>query len=293
MKVNETREFEIDVEDSEDYDEEMRGKTVRFKATLKEVFSYELPVLDDEFAKSFSDFDTLDELREDLSRKLFDTVKQQKRDEHIDELFEKLQGIVKVNYPPIMLEDEIDSSVERFKQQVAQAFQGLQFEDYLRIANKTESDLREEFEESAKKNLFRGLVLSQLVEEEALEVSDEEIDDELQTALLSFGGNAAIARQFLNSPENRRNIKNQLLTEKALDRLSEIAQGQAPALDEIQALKEQARAESEEQAKPGKKRSPKKKASVSDSKQRAEKFKDESVLTLEPTAETTSEESDE
>jgi trigger factor len=125
-----------------------------------------------------------------------------------------------------MLDEQIDSLIEDFHKRLRE--QGLTVEEYLKLNDLTRDQLREEFREPAKRSLLRALMLSQLIEEEALSVSDEEIDDEIETMILSFGSQAAIARQLFSSSQARQSIARRRLVEKAGERLMAIARGEAP-----------------------------------------------------------------
>jgi trigger factor len=102
----------------------------------------------------------------------------------------------------------------------------LNIDEYIRLNNLTREQVRVDFREAAERSLMRALILGQIIKEEELSVTDEEIEDEISTMMLSFGAQAAMARQFLSSPEMQRSISSRLLAEKASNRLIEIAQGQ-------------------------------------------------------------------
>ncbi|MEJ2150714.1 MAG: hypothetical protein P8Z40_14725, partial [Chloroflexota bacterium] len=93
-----------------------------------------------------------------------------------------------------------------------------------------EEDLREAYEDDARAYLQRGLILTELVSAEKLEAEEEEIEDQKQTLLLSLGSQGPMLQQFVNSPETRERIADQILTEKAVERLIQIAKGEAPEL---------------------------------------------------------------
>jgi trigger factor len=96
----------------------------------------------------------------------------------------------------------------------------------------SEDELRESNADEARETLERGLMLTELVRAERLEASEEEIEDQIQTLMLSLGAQAPALQQFVNTPENRARIANQIVSEKAVERLILIAKGEAPELPE-------------------------------------------------------------
>jgi trigger factor len=223
MIANETREFDVVMADDPDYDEDVRGKTVHFTAGCKEVYSRTVPELNDEFAQSAGDYDTLEELRTKLKSQLEDVAKQRANDTYLEKVFEQLEPIVRVTYPPIMLQERIDEMVEDFDRRLRA--QNLNVQEYLRLNSISEEQLREDFREAAERSLIRALILSQIVRQESISATDEEIEDEIKTMMLSFGAQAAMASQFLRSPDTRRAIASRLLSDRAVNQLIDIARG--------------------------------------------------------------------
>ncbi len=230
MAAGETREFDIALSPKDDdIDEELRGRTIHFTVTCHEVFKRGLPDVDDEFARSLGDYENLEDLRQKVKADLEQNARNNARSAYTDKVLDHLlDGIVHVNYPPIVVDERIDDMVQDFDRQLRQ--QGLNLDDYLSLNKLTLEQVRSDFRESAVRQVERGLLLGKLSDAEQLAVSDEEIDDETQTRLLSFGAQAATAKPLMTSPEMRRTIASRLLTDKTLDRLMEIARGEAPPL---------------------------------------------------------------
>lgn len=239
MKPGDEKSFDIKVEEGdEDTPEEYHGKTLHFEVTCNEVFTYDVPELDDELAQSVSEFETLEELRADIRDHLEKTHRRNARDDYLGEVFEELGDIVKVSFPPVIVEEEIDAMMERFDREVRQ--QGLTLEDYISINDLTEEEIREDFQETAEQRVRRGLILGQILEEEEITVSEEEVDDEIQDMLLSFGGEAAMAQSFFKGESGRNPIRSRLLTQKAVDQLIAIARGEAENTTEEETPEEEA-----------------------------------------------------
>jgi trigger factor len=246
MAVDQTRSFEVAVPaKSKDAPEELRGKTFHFEVTCHEVHSRDVPQLDDEFASSVGDYQDLADLRAKLKDELEKRSEEAARSEYIDKIFEHLtESVVEISYPPIMLEHQLDGVVDDFEQSLER--QGLKLDDYLKLNNLTKEALRGDFTDIAKGQLIHGLVLGEVSQAENLTVSEEEIEDDVQTQLLRFGAQAAMAKQLFSSPEIRRSLGNHRLMEKTLDRLVQIARGEAPPLEPAAPAEAAPSAESDE-----------------------------------------------
>jgi trigger factor len=238
MSAGDSKSFDIAISKSDkSIAEELRGRKIHFDVTCTEVFKREVPVLDDDFAKSLGTYESLDDLRTKVREELEHEAGHNSRAVYTDKvLHELLEKFVKLSYPPIIVDERIDEMVKDFDRQLHQ--QGLNLEDYLSLNKLSMDEVRNDFRDSAVNTVEKSLVLGRVSEVEQLDVSEEDIKDETQTRLLSFGAQASLATQLMNSAQMRRAITNQLLTDKTLDRLEQIARGNAPKLDESKAKAE-------------------------------------------------------
>jgi len=227
MSKGDRREFDMSFAEDADVAEALRGKTLHFDVTCDETFEYSVPELDDDLAKDAGDYETLDDLRRAVREQLEENAARAARNAYYDQAINHLlDEVVSVKYPPIMLEEQIDDMVKDFERTLQQS--GLNLEEYKKLRQVTDEQIRADMREEAERQLKRGLVIGQIASTEGLKVSDDEVEDQIQTMALSFGTDAAMALQFFNSEEMRRSIINQLLAEKAIDRLVLIARGEAP-----------------------------------------------------------------
>ncbi|MBN1121427.1 MAG: trigger factor [Anaerolineae bacterium] len=231
MEAGESRSFDMSFEeDDEEMPEALRGKTVHFEVTCDTVYVQNMPELNDEFAKDVDeDYEDLAAMRADVRSQLEKHAEDAARDRYVAEIFEHLlESVVEIKHPPVMVEDQIDHMMERYDQELRQ--QGLNLEEYLRIRNIDENQMREDLEEQAEQQVKQMLILGKLVEVEKLSIRDKDITEEIKNASLSFGAQAAVAQQILSTPESKRNISNRLIVDKAIDRLVLIAKGEAPEI---------------------------------------------------------------
>lgn len=230
MAEDDERSFDISFgAEDEEVAETLRGKTLHFEVKCHQVYQHTLPVLDDTFAQSQGDFQTLDDLRSDIRARLQRAAEERAKEQYADRVLAMLlESFVSVSYPPIMVEEQIDDLLEDFEDTLRR--QGLSLEEYRRMSGQSDGSLRDELRERATRQVERALTLGKLSEAEHLAVSDTEIDDEIQTMMLSFGAEAGLVQQFLSAPEMRRRIASRLLAEKTVERLVLIARGEAPEI---------------------------------------------------------------
>ena len=176
LKPGEEREIKVTF--PKDYHIEMlAGKEASFNVKLNEIKRYELPPLDDEFAKEVSEFDTLEELKKDIFNKTRE-VKEQKVDSEVQRnLIKKVISNSEMEIPDSMIERQIDRMVEEMYHELRA--RGIELSDCLRKFNYTLEDIREKIRDEAEFIIKKGLVLDAIAESENLKASDEEVDKEI------------------------------------------------------------------------------------------------------------------
>ena len=206
--------------------EELQGQEAEFTAKLAEVYERILPELDDDLARTVGNIDSFKELQEHVRGQLRQAAQEKAGGEYVGQVLEAIIEQTQVEYPPVMLEEELNAAVEDFKQQVSHQAR-LSLEDYLRIQGKTMEELREELRPQATARLKRALVLGEVVRLEGLEVDEEEIGAHIEQISASWGARADEMRTSLDSGEGRRTVRNRLLVDGAVQRLVAIAKGEA------------------------------------------------------------------
>jgi trigger factor len=204
-----------------DYEmKELAGKEHAFKVAVKEIKEKKLPEADDEFAKILGK-DDLASLRQQIQSNLKTRAEDRARAEFEQTVIDKLVDISKVEYPPFLVEREIDRLLNEEARHFAEGVTGL--ENYLRTLNKTMENHREELRPMASKRLVRSLVLGKLAESEKIEVQDSEIDAEVEKMAKDADKEADDVRKLFSLPQARESIKQFLIGRKSLERLVEIA----------------------------------------------------------------------
>jgi len=178
MAVGEER--DLDLVFPEQYKEELAGKPVLFKVKLNEVKEKSLPELDDEFAQDVSEFDTLDEYKADIKEKFLKT-----RQQDVDETFENLliEQIVdsmEADVPEAMIEEQIENSMNSLTRQISSY--GMQPAQYMQMLGITPEVFKDRMRLNSEKQVRASLALQKIAELEAIEISEEEIEEEYKEA---------------------------------------------------------------------------------------------------------------
>lgn len=164
--------------------EELASKEAVFKVKVHEIKRKQLPELDDEFAKDVSEFDTLDEYKEELKKEL--SSRKQKDSEAAREsvIVDKVSENAEVEIPRAMVLGEVQNMVRDFDNRLRA--QGMNLDMFLSFSGQTLTDLQEQMEGDAEKRVRNNLVLDQIAKEENITVSEEEIEQELSDMADSY-----------------------------------------------------------------------------------------------------------
>ena len=227
MKGGEEKEFKLQL--PKDYPRgELAGKEAWFKVRVTEIKQQRLPKLNNEFARLVNpEFKTLASLRKQVSTNLRLRAEQKAREEFEERIIDAVVDISQVEFPPVLVEMEIDRLLDQQARWLQASGRGL--EEYLGRINKTEEELREELRPLATKRVTRSLMLGKIADEEKIEVSDSEISAELENMAQSATQNKDEVQKLLDSPQARSSIEQLLTTRKTIQRLVEIAGGSTDA----------------------------------------------------------------
>jgi trigger factor len=211
----------------DDATEALKGKTATYTITVTDLKEPHLPELNDEFVKSISVLETMEQLKQRVRANLYAEKEQEEESRFADEVLDSIVEQSKIAYPASMMDDETDQDIARSKELAGQL--GLTWEKYLQLSGKDESAYRVDVRPRAEKRLKRLLTLMQLSEDEQIEVTNKEIDVEIdQRAQVAAqeGGNAAQTRRALSSKESRHDIEFNLKLRKTVDRIVAMAKGE-------------------------------------------------------------------
>lgn len=193
---------------SADHPDETQEDTIDFVITVKEVQASVLPEADDDFAKEASEFDTMDELRDDLMARL-DNVKRAQSVQALDNnTGEALAALVTDDLSEALIEDEMENRGQDMAMRL-QA-QGIQLEQYLQITGTTPDQFREQLREQAEITARVDLALRAVAEQEAIEVSEEELDEELMVLATQLDQPLESVREQLEAAGRLKSIRSDM-----------------------------------------------------------------------------------
>lgn len=206
--------------DDETISERVRGKTLTYHITLKGLKERDLLPLDDELAQTVNE-STLEELREEIKTDLHRTKTNEKRNEVVNEIINKMAEGATIELPAPMIDDAVTEEVNGFRMRLAQQRQSL--EEYLRLNGQTEEELREELRPVTALRLRNSLLLREIASREGIEVSDAEVDAEVES-LVAGSEHADQMREMYSSERYLRGmLRNDIFDRQLTDRLIEIA----------------------------------------------------------------------
>lgn len=184
MKKDEVK--DINVTFPEDYfTKDLAGKPAVFKVTLHEIKEKQYPEMDDEFAKDVSEFDTMEELKKDIKKKLKEDNDHRAKHETENAVVEAVVKDAKVDIPSGMIEMEIDNMENDMNTRLQ--YQGLNLEQYLKFVNKSRDDFRSEMKPQAETTVKTRLVLEAVAKEDKIEALDEEIKEKVAEMAKAYG----------------------------------------------------------------------------------------------------------
>ncbi len=212
-------ETEIEVTFPEEYHaEELAGKDAIFKVKIHEIKYKELPELDDEFAKDVDDeVETLDELKDKKRKELEEQRKQEIENEKREILINKASENAEIDIPKEMIESELEQMMSEFEQRLQ--MQGMTLEMYTQFSGQDEKDLKEQMREDAEKRVRTNLTLEAIYKQENLEVTDEDVQEELERMAEMYNMEVDQLSSMLGG--NTEMIKGDLLFRKTIDFLVE------------------------------------------------------------------------
>ena len=210
--------FDITVKFPEEYHSaDLAGKDAIFKIVLHGIKKNELPELDDEFAKDVSEFDTFDEYKADIKAKL-EKKNEKAADNSVEEqIINALIENLEAEIPAAMFESEAENFVRDYDSRLR--MQGLDLQTYCKYTGQTLETLREQFKPMAERQVKTRLALEKIVELEAIDATEEEIEAEFENLATAYGMKAEEVKKYVETDA----VKADLCVKKAVDFVKENA----------------------------------------------------------------------
>lgn len=198
-------EFEVSVKFPEDYgSKDLAGKDAVFHVHLHEIKMKELPEVDDDFVKDVSEFDTLEQYRADIRKKLTDAKEREAKDDVENQLIDKLAEILKAEIPQAMIENRINDDVSEFNYRLQS--QGLNLESYMKYTGQDEKAIRDQFRPQAERQVKVRLALEKIAELENIRPSDEDLEDEYKKLAENYKMDADKVKKVIRAEDLMKDI---------------------------------------------------------------------------------------
>ncbi len=199
----------------EDYHaEDLAGKEAVFHCLVHEIKEEQLPELDDEFAKDVSEFDTLEELKNSTRERLEKYAKASEERQMQDAALAKVVEANEVEIPSVMIEDEIDRMIQELDQQLR--YQGLSVDQYVEFVGKDAKVFRDELRPDAERQVKTRMLLNGIAEAEKIEVSQEELEKELEDMAVQYQTTADKLKEMIGV-ENINFLQKDMKIKKAIE----------------------------------------------------------------------------
>ena len=213
MNVGESR--DVNVRFPENYQaEELKGKDAVFAVKLNSVKGKELPELTDAFIKDATGSETIEEYKAKTKERLQQQADKNSLDATENSILDAISATAEAEIPQAMIEREIDGLVQKFEYQLM--YQGLKLQDYLDFIKTTKEEFRKNYEEQAKKNVVNQLVISQIIKDEKIEATDEEVEAKVAEQAASVDKSAEEYKKGMD-PRQYDYIKSDIIITKLFD----------------------------------------------------------------------------
>ena len=213
--------IDVNVTFPEDYHaKDLAGKAAVFAVDIKEVKTKELPALDDEFASEVSEFDTLEEYKADLRKKLEESKKESAKYANENAAVDAAVAAAEVELPDLMVSTRVDDNINEQARRMQS--QGISLSDYMKYTNTTIDQLRDQFRPEAERSLKMSLVLEAVANAENIEIAAEDLDAEIKTTAEKYKMSEDDIKNYFNDAV-KENMRQNLRIQKAVELIAESA----------------------------------------------------------------------
>ena len=193
---------------------DLAGKEAVFKCKVHEIKEEELPEINDEFVKDVSEFDTMDELREDTRKNLEKAAEAKDENKMKDDALKAVYEANDIDVPDVMVESEIDNMMSEFDQQLRS--QGMDLEGYFKYLGTEPKDFRDNLREEALKKVKTRMIINAVADQENFEATDADVDQEIEGMAKQYGLEADKVKEMIGA-QNIKMIAGDIRLKKAID----------------------------------------------------------------------------
>ncbi|MBR2263278.1 MAG: trigger factor [Firmicutes bacterium] len=197
---------------------DLAGKPALFQVDVKEIKNKEIPAIDDELAKDVSEFDTLEEYKASVRTRLTESKQRQADSKYRQDVLAKVVENAEMDIPDAMIESQCEQMVQNFAQSLSQ--QGMSMDQYMKMTGGNMQNLYNMVRPDAEKQIKESLVLEAITKAEGIEVTDEDIDNEVAEMAKMYGMEVEQVKNILDESGSISSVKETILNRKAYDVLA-------------------------------------------------------------------------
>ncbi|ADQ14326.1 trigger factor [Halanaerobium hydrogeniformans] len=210
----------VEVTFPEEYQaDDLAGQDASFDVKLKEIKVRKSPELDDDFAVEASEYETLAELKESIKEELSEQKEKNAENNYREELIKKVSENAEVEMTDTLVDEQLDQMFQSLSQSISQ--QGMEVEDYLGYMGIDEEEWREQNRDSAAERAKELLVLDAIAEVEGIEISDEELDEEIENIAEIHDREAEQIKAIFQMQGQLETLKDDIKRQKTIEFLKE------------------------------------------------------------------------
>ena len=207
--------FDVNVTFPENYQaEDLAGKPAVFKTEILGIKETKVPELDDEYVSDTTDFETVDEFKEDIKKTVTERKEKQAKHEKEEKAIAKLVELSNVELPEPMIKYQQERMIDQFGQQLM--YQGMNLEQYLNMTGQTRDDMRDQVRPEAEKTIKNSLIIEAVADAQGFDVTEEEIEAEMQKMAEQYKMEIEKIKEFMGEDQTE-SLKHDIRMNKAVE----------------------------------------------------------------------------
>jgi trigger factor len=200
-------------------DKQIAGKEVAYKVKLSEIKVKELPELDDDFAKSVGDYQTLEELKEHIRKQLTEQAEYEAEREFYESLMEKVAEKCNFEVPEVLIEKQLENMMKDLEKDLKE--RNISLADYYQMIKADEDKVKKEYRLIAEKQIKRELIIDKIIQDDKITATEEDVNKKIEEIAESTNQKPLKVRAMFEKNNNLDNLKEQIKREKAMAILSQ------------------------------------------------------------------------
>lgn len=220
LKPGERKSFEVQYPEEHE-DKELAGKNVKFDVSIESLRERKVPELNDEFAKQIGEYETLDQLREEIKTHLIQTREDAAEREVERSIVDQIVQKSEVCVPDILVDHEVSHDLQDMQQSLSR--QKVTLGQYLQSIGKDQEEFLKEVRESAEKRIKAGLAMGEISDKESIDATDEDVEAEIERMAEESKATKDAVEAYIETKGGRESLKNSMLNKRILDYLKSVS----------------------------------------------------------------------